>query len=63
MIGWLWRVIVGRFRAEPRCAHQWEIHATVTLHDDHTSKRLPVGYCYVLRCKLCGDMMQRKVLH
>ena len=76
MIGWLYRLLVGRFG----CRHQWDaINQIVTPVPDYTpSPALLRQACdtetpmlipeididrvtYVLRCTLCGDMKNHEV--
>jgi hypothetical protein len=55
MIGWLYRLIVGRFTD---CRHEWEIHQTIT------GKYRVVGgeaLIHSLRCKKCGEMKNHRV--
>ena len=56
MMGFIWRLIVGRFRMAPSCAHKWvQVHA-VNVYDYGVSKNIPVAHKYTLRCEHCGDM-------
>lgn len=66
MLGWLWRLIVGRFRAlppapvAPPCTHHWDLFQQVECKDGYFNE--VYGRIYVLRCKDCGDIAQRKVV-
>jgi len=59
MIGFIWRLIVGRFKMPPLpvpCAHKWkQVHA-VDVYDRAISMENPVAFKFVLRCEHCGDM-------
>lgn len=55
MIGWLWRVLIGRFR---ECDHHWIILHREEIRgvDDFGDEN---GHCwheYHLRCEKCGEM-------
>lgn len=58
MIGWLWRMIVGRF---DHCRHEWETmdKASISTTDEAT-KRI-IGFHVNLRCKKCGIWHSRKL--
>lgn len=57
MIGWIWRVLVGRFSMPPLCAHKWAVRATFRLtRRKPDGTELPSGESYVLRCSDCGEM-------
>jgi hypothetical protein len=53
MIGWLYRVLIGRFS---RCDHKWETMETINVKDisDGTS-----WYRYILKCEKCGEITSR----
>lgn len=56
MLGWLWRVFVGRFLD---CSHKWEQQgAYESKHDTY-----PHFKCMIicLRCSKCGDIRKRVV--
>lgn len=54
MIGWLYRMIVGRFVS---CRHSWEtIRETEMMKEGYD---LPVKTRWTLRCKSCGDITYR----
>ena len=75
MIGWLYRLLVGRFG----CRHQWDaINQIVSqapsqpielprgqVHDSEIPMLIPEisidRVTYVLRCTLCGDMKNHEV--
>jgi len=64
MIGWLWRVLVGRFSMPPICAHKWEIHEQIEVMAERlmpTDEPVAIGRKYVLRCQDCGDMREFRV--
>ncbi len=50
MLGWLWRVLVGRFRV---CDHVWETVETTKVIA--TPKAIPHAYDKHLRCTKCGN--------
>jgi len=54
MIGWIWRLLVGKFNS---CDHEWETieSSTVQRREDNTR----IGKSYVLRCKKCGEMKKK----
>jgi hypothetical protein len=54
MIGWFWRIFVGRFTS---CRHKWVKSDEVKLLDDGKV----VGYILVLSCGHCGDIKQVKI--
>lgn len=58
MIGWLWRILVGRFTS---CRHEWETVGRIALVAS-SKDTCPIGHCYHLRCKKCGDYKQRRFL-
>jgi hypothetical protein len=49
MIGWLWRVIVGRFSS---CEHKFEVHQEIDVVSPYGGK----WHAYDLRCEHCGKM-------
>ena len=51
MIGWLWRVVFGRFTS---CKHEFEIYQS----GNYKSSGKVIGVVYHLRCTKCGDMKQ-----
>lgn len=57
MLGFLWRLLVGRFSV---CAHEWETVATgpIGMLD---GKFTLTGHYYELRCKKCGDVTVRNL--
>jgi len=55
MIGWLWRIIVGRFSS---CEHQWEIFTQFRLRDENNAI---IGRLVVLRCQKCGKLKNFKI--
>jgi len=54
MLGYLWRILVGRFG----CEHKWEVDTTGPIMEDYRH----VGTYYNLRCEKCGDAMKRKLI-
>lgn len=52
MIGWLYRVIFGNFRA---CEHLWETEQKINIFSSPSSSR-PYETVFVLRCEKCGNM-------
>lgn len=57
MLGWLWRLFIGRFSS---CDHRWTERGTYTIYRDN-SCTIPSGNGVVLRCEKCGDFVHRKV--
>lgn len=57
MIGWLWRMIVGRFDV---CEHKWAQFSKMEVHPRGRPEVL-AGAIYGLRCEKCGDITQRYV--
>jgi hypothetical protein len=58
MLGFLWRMIVGRFSM---CDHQWEtveVRPVVNWAGDER-KVTDRFQRYILRCKKCGDVSKR----
>lgn len=55
MLGWLYRMIIGRFS---RCEHKWETADTATLSGGHGAR----GVRYILRCERCGDIKKRDII-
>lgn len=55
MLGWLWRMIVGRFDA---CEHMWECEEKHKLTDDNGRV---YGLKVILRCTECGDYCSREL--
>lgn len=56
MIGWLWRLIVGRFTS---CHHHWvEMERIEWLH---RSRDTLMDRSHVLRCEHCGDMKNFRI--
>ena len=54
MIGWLWRMLVGRFTEPPSCEHVWETKTTYECNrtygnqsSDYTKKHM--------NCTKCGE--------
>lgn len=76
MIGWLWRVLVGRFSI---CEHKWKVVSQTVIYDrvdsdgwnvaeniralrgDPVDPRQPVGRCIALQCEKCGDITTRRI--
>jgi len=56
MLGWLYRIVIGRFGA---CAHEWVIYREVAIFDGSRASR-PCANRYELKCKKCGDMRKRE---
>lgn len=55
MLGWLYRVLIGRFG----CEHKWEDHGRVQEYAPGVV--LPVVTKIILRCTKCGEITSRKV--
>lgn len=51
MLGWLYRVIVGKFKG---CDHQWEVIGRTNRYSTSTGNC--VGVRYALQCKHCGNI-------
>ena len=59
MIGFIWRLIVGRFKMPPLpvpCAHKWTQINIIDVFDAEISMEMPCARKYTLRCEHCGDM-------
>lgn len=54
MLGFLWRMLVGRFKSHE---HKMEIIETIALVN---IENIPVGQKYILQCTTCGDLFSRK---
>jgi hypothetical protein len=55
MLGWLWRVLIGRFG----CSHEWEVLDSVTVlgpHPTELESTICVGTKYHLQCMNCGTV-------
>jgi hypothetical protein len=66
VLGWLWRVLVGRFS---RCDHVWGTIdvGSLSKHPDDVWKSLGaepyvVGHFHDLRCTKCGDVVRRRLI-
>lgn len=71
MLGWLWRLIVGRFRS---CHHRWSVldknelklprtEAAVGWYSGPESGRWRVvGRIYTMQCAHCGNIKSVKVI-
>lgn len=57
MIGWLYRMILGRFDA---CEHKWATFSEINLSPRGRPEKY-AGTIYGLRCEKCGDIKQRYV--
>lgn len=56
MIGWPYRMIVGRFDS---CRHSWEtIHTANVMTAGYEN---PTAFKFVLRCKSCGNITYRNI--
>jgi hypothetical protein len=55
MIGFIWRVIIGRFAS---CSHRWETidQKRIDYIDTGTT-----GIIYIMRCKDCGEVKQKTI--
>ena len=58
MIGWLWRVLVGRFQ---QCEHKWKYQNVVKVFDIDVSCKNPAETRIILQCEKCGDIVSRRV--
>ena len=56
MLGWLYRMIVGRFST---CEHKWVVLKEVALYEDSLSAA-PCGVRYELQCSKCGDLKSQE---
>jgi hypothetical protein len=57
MIGFIWRILIGRFTS---CRHQWEIIEQNRLNIiNHTTGARREKTEFILRCSHCGDLMHR----
>lgn len=55
VIGWLWRILIGRFTS---CEHRWE---TMEKGQEQIDGRC-IGYFVCLKCDKCGDWKSRSML-
>jgi hypothetical protein len=55
MLGWLWRVIVGRFNG---CTHKWKLISETGVVPYEGA--LPYYRKYVLQCEHCGNLKNKK---
>lgn len=53
MLGWIYRVLIGSFKPEEKCIHEYKMLEWVQLHEEG---RFHVGNCYISRCNKCGDI-------
>lgn len=54
MLGWLWRMVVGRLH---QCRHVWKIRDEGVLDRKYASGRERLGVPFaVLQCEKCGDL-------
>lgn len=62
MLGWIWRMIVGRFS---RCEHKWKIIRSVdfTCKSESMAGRTREidGRQHTLQCEKCGDLAVREI--
>ena len=53
MIGFLWRIIVGRFSS---CQHKWNQFDTVSVFSWNSDR--PIYYDYHQKCEKCGKLQK-----
>lgn len=60
MLGWLWRMLFGRFKTPFPCKHRWHIKDTIDVFGldviGKVRKDAPIYRKYVLQCSRCGDI-------
>ena len=54
MLGFVWRVLVGRFTS---CSHKWTIKESAAVQN---WKDEEVGKIFVLQCEKCGEITTRR---
>lgn len=59
MIGWLWRMLVGRFTSPPSCQHKWQEKHRFDVVKPET-RRLAL-ILVELHCSVCGEVTTRRV--
>ena len=52
MLGWFYRIFVGRFSG---CNHKWEAKERIATYGPG-NEETPAYHKYVLQCEHCGDM-------
>lgn len=52
MLGWLWRMIVGRFG----CEHKWVVAEKHPFEEKFAGTTYATGQLFILRCEKCGNM-------
>lgn len=57
MLGWLWRVIVGRFSS---CQHVWTVRDEGSYEREWASGAEQTGLWFVLQCSKCGDLKTKE---
>lgn len=57
MLGLLYRILIGTFKT---CDHKWEKVAEFKLYDGEQDKLL-IGVKYVLQCKNCGCLDDKRI--
>ena len=58
MLGWLYRILVGSFKV---CPHSWETINEMSVHSTPEGAGRPTAVLYVLRCKNCGEITERRI--
>lgn len=58
MLGFLWRMLVGRFKSAPACEHKWKMEHEYNIVDEYERVK---GSRFVLRCEKCGEITKRNV--
>jgi len=59
MLGWLYRMIVGRFTS---CSHKWVIYKTIQIFSSNQDREanIPCRHDYMLLCSKCGILEYKK---
>lgn len=62
MIGWLWRIIIGTFKHELKCQHQWKQQSIISQHSFDRFGNKSKWFIYIDRCTKCGKINQTSTL-
>lgn len=56
MLGWIWRMLVGRFST---CEHHWEVLKQLVIENN---KNDSIGVEYHMKCSKCGEIKSKKFI-
>lgn len=48
-------------RKKRECVHEWVVTHEVALKNIYVQEGHPIGMCFILKCKKCGDIKKRQV--